>query len=267
MAKKVSLSGSRLDQLDTFVIAGVVTILITRAFLAIAGYPQIGNESLHVAHVLPGGLVLAGAFLWLLLAEKPNKLLLALLGGIGFGLFIDEVGKFVTQDNDYFYEPAVGIMYISFLLIWGISRLIIVRVEQTPFLSPAEWPSRRWMRSLIISWCVIQVLLALSVGVVMFALGLNEASRVMDIPALGLLAVTIYGAFLAYTLWRYSRGDKMVAAHEIRGATLIGIVAMYPFLFLNYPFISTLLMIPTLLVMVGLSEVSVTSILKKMFIK
>jgi hypothetical protein len=40
----------------------------------------------------------------------------ALLGGMGIGLFIDEVGKFITQSNDYFFPPALSIVYVFFLL-------------------------------------------------------------------------------------------------------------------------------------------------------
>jgi hypothetical protein len=40
----------------------------------------------------------------------------ALLSGIGIGLFIDEVGKFITQANDYFFAPALSLIYGFFIL-------------------------------------------------------------------------------------------------------------------------------------------------------
>lgn len=123
------------DLVDTFLLLSVTTILVVRLFLVISGYPQLGGEGLHIAHLLWGGLLMLLALgLTLTLLTRASRWLAAVLGGVGFGLFIDEVGKFVTSDNDYFFRPAYSIMYVVLVLIWLISR----RLFRTESLTPRE---------------------------------------------------------------------------------------------------------------------------------
>jgi hypothetical protein len=109
--------------LTTLFICAVATVLLTRSFLALAGYPQVGGKKFHIAHVLYGGLLLLTACIVLLAFLNPVvKVVAAVLGGIGFGLFIDEVGKFVTKDVNYFYRPAIAIIYVCFVGLFGVIR-------------------------------------------------------------------------------------------------------------------------------------------------
>lgn len=93
------------------------SVALTRLFLEVTGYPQVGGSTLHIAHVLWGGLLLfAAALLPLIYANRWVYVLGSILAGLGVGLFIDEVGKFITQTNDYFYPAAAPIVYAFFLL-------------------------------------------------------------------------------------------------------------------------------------------------------
>ncbi len=99
------------------VISAASTIIVTRIFLEITSYPQIAGLGLHIAHVLWGGVALLIATYLAVLYKGKNVLnFVSILAGIGWGLFIDEVGKFITANNDYFYKPAAPIIYITFLL-------------------------------------------------------------------------------------------------------------------------------------------------------
>ena len=108
-----------MDQLEIFLVSAVTTILLIRLFLEITGYPQLGGGNLHIAHMLWGGLgMLVAILLRLMLMGKWIEYSSAFIGGVGFGAFIDEIGKFVTRDNNYFFEPSFSLMYIIFVLIY-----------------------------------------------------------------------------------------------------------------------------------------------------
>lgn len=105
------------NYLLTSLVAFGVTVIFTRVYLQLTGFPQLGNSVLHIAHALWGGLLLFIAVLLpLAFVNRWAIRASALLSGVGIGLFIDEVGKFITQTNDYFFPPTLSLIYGFFLL-------------------------------------------------------------------------------------------------------------------------------------------------------
>lgn len=122
-----------LSRFETFLFAAVTTVLVTRAYLAATGYPTIGGGgTLHVAHVLWGGLLMGAAIVGIVIVPGSRvKLRGALVGGIGFGLFIDEIGKFLTTKVDYFFQPSIAVMYVVFVGFYLVVMVVLRRRKAT----------------------------------------------------------------------------------------------------------------------------------------
>ena len=111
--------------IDAFLVAAVVSIFGVRLYLHLSGYPQIGHGAYHIAHMLWGGaLMLVAMILALGFFGRRLQWWIAIVGGAGFGIFIDEVGKFITRDNNYFFQPSIGIIYAILVVIYLLSMLL-----------------------------------------------------------------------------------------------------------------------------------------------
>ena len=124
------------ENFEAFFVSAILAILGIRIFLNFTDYPKLAGAGLHIAHMLWGGALMVLAITIIItFLGKSSKKLAAVLGGLGFGTFIDELGKFITADNNYFYQPAFSIIYIIFVLLYLISRSI----EQNQNFSKREY--------------------------------------------------------------------------------------------------------------------------------
>jgi hypothetical protein len=133
LSKRLNASNLLLD----FMIWASLSLFGMRLFLKIFNNPIVGRGNWHIAHVLWGGLfMLVGVIIFLIFYGKQSLKLASIFTGIGWGLFIDEVGKYVTQDNNYWFRPAVIFIYISFILLFFLYRLLERKSFQT---RPSLW--------------------------------------------------------------------------------------------------------------------------------
>ena len=181
------------DSIEIMLVTAVATILVIRMFLHLTGYPQVGGDRLHIAHMLWGGLGMLVALVLLLVYWNPRiRRTAAVFGGIGFGTFIDELGKFITQDNNYFFQPTASLLYVMFVMLFMVLRGSLSRrrysvreleinqhlrddLDSRPsrFQAYFKWRSRieqayiratskRWFRRAVIAVFVVQGVLGLA---------------------------------------------------------------------------------------------------------
>ena len=113
-------AGRNLDLFFTFAVAGV---LGNRIFLVITGYPQLGNGTLHISHAIWGGVMMLIAIVFAVSSLAPGvRVFVAVLGGAGFGWFVDELGKYITRDVDYFFKPTLALIYAIFVAMYFVFR-------------------------------------------------------------------------------------------------------------------------------------------------
>ncbi|HEU5308665.1 MAG TPA: hypothetical protein VFW97_15160 [Acidimicrobiia bacterium] len=121
-ALRSSESGRRLD---LFLVCAVGSVIGNRVFLIITGYPQLGNGTLHISHAIWGALMMVIAIVFSISFLAPNnRTFIAFIGGCGFGWFIDELGKFITRDVNYFFQPTIALIYIVFIAMYLVFRSI-----------------------------------------------------------------------------------------------------------------------------------------------
>jgi len=121
------------DLLEHFLVAAAAAVLGIRLYLAATGYPQVGGGGLHIAHMLWGGVLMLSALVMMLTFLGPRvRARAAIIGGVGFGTFIDELGKFITSDNNYFFRPTVALIYAIFILLFLIFQALARRDAFSP---------------------------------------------------------------------------------------------------------------------------------------
>src|ERR1039457_714791 len=111
--------------LDLFLAFAVAGVLGNRFFLVLTGYPQVGNGTLHISHAIWGGLMMVLAIGAALSYIAPGvRVFVAIVGGAGLGWFVDELGKFITRDVNYFFRPTLALIYIVFIGLYLASRSV-----------------------------------------------------------------------------------------------------------------------------------------------
>lgn len=117
-------------QLDTFLVCAASGVVINRAILIVLGYPQVGSRKpggIHISHSIYGGFAMMIALTFAIAFLGPaTRWLVAIVGGFGFGWYVDELGKYVSNAG-YLFKPALSLIYIVFVLMFLVFNLMASR--------------------------------------------------------------------------------------------------------------------------------------------
>jgi len=111
-------------QLDTFLVCAATAVVLNRVVLIVLGYPQIGSREpggIHISHSIYGGIMMLVAIIVAISFLAPaSRWWLAILGGLGFGWYVDELGKYVSNSG-YLYRGALPLIYIVFVTLGRVA--------------------------------------------------------------------------------------------------------------------------------------------------
>lgn len=231
--------------IEYFLVCAVSAFLVIRIFLGLTGFPQLGGNGLHIAHMLWGGLLMLIAILIsLCFSDKKSKHFVAIIGGIGFGTFIDEIGKFLTSDNNYFFQPAIAIIYVIFVLIFLFTRYLSrydSKEEHVDnfFGHKISWVSEFYKKTilnkivsrLIIIYFIVKTLFYFGIALIFFIQPkflLTHVQVLIVFSTIGLI-----GIFVLNGLFFYFRKQKIECYKSLLIANLISIFIFQVYQFVN----------------------------------
>jgi hypothetical protein len=112
-------------QLDTFLVCAATGVVVNRALLIVLGYPQIGSRKpggIHISHSIYGGFsMMIASCVAIAFLAPATRWFLAIVGGFGFGWYIDELGKYVSNAG-YLFKPALALIYVVFVVMFLVFR-------------------------------------------------------------------------------------------------------------------------------------------------
>ncbi len=125
--------------LEAFLVAAVTALLIVRFILAVSAYPTLGGSHLHISHMVWGGAGMLAAIVMLLVSlSRLSAEIAAVMGGAGFGVCVDELGKVITRNSDYFFRPTIALIYIIFVVLVLVFRRLSSHGPRSPEASLAN---------------------------------------------------------------------------------------------------------------------------------